>query len=131
MQKQHIDFLITQATDYGITVVKERVSQTWLNFYDAYSVLDDIINDWKNDAQGNQKNFQATATLGAPGFGCQYPIKEDEKEQDSLSSDSDGGMQIQEMSDTFVLSIEAKKNIENMCSEVNSGDRYDENAPDS
>ena len=47
-----------------------------------------------------------------PNFGT---IQEDDDEEGN-SDESDGGMKIQEMSDTFVLSIEALKNIDRMCS---------------
>ena len=39
-QKEHTTGLVDQAMSYGIAAVKNRTSQTFLNFFDVYSVVD-------------------------------------------------------------------------------------------
>lgn len=93
-QKEHTQRLVEDATTYGIDTVKHRVSQTFLNFFDIYSVIDQQAMSEKTK---NQRFMPPAASQTGEG--------------------------------TFVLSIEAQKNIELMCQEgtpdIEARDRYE------
>lgn len=39
-QKEHTSKLVEDAINFGIVTVKSRLSQTFLNFFDVYSIID-------------------------------------------------------------------------------------------
>lgn len=76
-QKAHTSHLVEDAIVHGIDTVKLRLSQTFLNFFDVYSVVDQTARSPTTKPE--------TMSMGGEG--------------------------------TFVLSIEAQKNIDLICQE--------------